>query len=94
VADLLALAGSATSPEFRLPMSTARMGESAIIENLLQGKWVKHPLPPAIVHIPVSMWITSLVFDFLVLSGSETELLSRLSVDALALGLVDASRGN
>jgi uncharacterized membrane protein len=71
-------------------MSIARIGESAMIENLLQGKWVKHPLHPAIVHIPVSMWITSLVFDFLALSGSETELLSRLSVYALALGLVVA----
>jgi uncharacterized membrane protein len=75
-------------------MSIARIGESAMIENLLQGKWVKHPLPPAIVHIPVSMWITSLVFDFLALPGSEAELLSRLSVYSLALGLVDTSRGN
>jgi uncharacterized membrane protein len=61
-----------------------------MIESFLQGKWVKHPLHPAIVHIPVSMWIISLVFDFLALTGSETELLSRLSVYALSFGLVVA----
>jgi len=34
-----------------------------MIEQFLQGKWLKHPLHPALVHLLVSMWVSSLAFD-------------------------------
>jgi uncharacterized membrane protein len=31
--------------------------------EFLQGKWLKHPLHPALVHIPTALWPAALVFD-------------------------------
>jgi uncharacterized membrane protein len=33
--------------------------------DFLQGKWLKHPLHPALVHIPTALWPAALVFDVL-----------------------------
>lgn len=33
--------------------------------DLLQGKWLGHPLHPALVHIPVGAWITAAVIDII-----------------------------
>jgi uncharacterized membrane protein len=62
-----------------------------MIEAFLQGKWLKHPLHPAIVHIPVSMWISSVVFDFLGLTGTADSLvMAHLAFYAILLGLLVA----
>lgn len=31
--------------------------------DILQGKWLGHPLHPAIVHLPVGAWLTALALD-------------------------------
>lgn len=31
--------------------------------DFLQGKWLKHPLHPALVHIPTSLWTIAWIFD-------------------------------
>lgn len=31
--------------------------------EILQGKWLGHPLHPALVHVPIGLWIVALVLD-------------------------------
>jgi uncharacterized membrane protein len=60
-----------------------------MIERILQGEWLNHPLHPALVHIPVSMWIASVVFDLLGLAGiADQAVMARLAFYAILLGLV------
>lgn len=33
--------------------------------DFLQGKWLKHPLHPALVHIPTALWASACAFDLL-----------------------------
>jgi uncharacterized membrane protein len=66
------------------------IGGNPVIEEFLQGKWLKHPLHPAIVHIPVAMWISSFVFDLLVLTGIVGEAMTRLALYAIGFGLLAA----
>jgi uncharacterized membrane protein len=33
--------------------------------EFLQGKWLKHPLHPALVHIPTSLWAVAFLFDLI-----------------------------
>src|SRR4051794_19035636 len=61
-----------------------------LMKNFLQGKWLNHPLHPALVHIPVSMWISSVGFDLFALMGIGAETMARLAVYALAFGLLVA----
>ena len=35
------------------------------LKNILQGKWLGHPLHPAIVHLPAGLWPAALLFDVL-----------------------------
>src|SRR4051812_42821391 len=61
-----------------------------MIKQFLQGKWLSHPLHPALVHIPVSLWIASFVADVLLLIGIGGEAMAQLARYALALGLLVA----
>jgi uncharacterized membrane protein len=36
-----------------------------MIKSFLQGKWLGHPLHPALVHIPVGAWTAALIFDLI-----------------------------
>lgn len=35
------------------------------MKEFLQGKWLKHPLHPILVHIPTALWPSALLFDLL-----------------------------
>src|SRR5688500_3786024 len=39
------------------------------MKDFLQGKWLKHPLHPILVHLPTSLWPAALAFDILGLMG-------------------------
>jgi uncharacterized membrane protein len=42
------------------------------IKEFFQGRWMKHPLHPATVHMPLGTWLTSISLDaFALLSPSE-----------------------
>ncbi|MEK6705382.1 MAG: DUF2231 domain-containing protein [Bdellovibrionota bacterium] len=41
-----------------------------MIREFLQGHRIKHPLHPFMVHLPVGLWIGSLVFDIAYISTS------------------------
>jgi uncharacterized membrane protein len=33
------------------------------IKQILQGRWMTHPLHPATVHMPLGVWLSSIAFD-------------------------------
>jgi uncharacterized membrane protein len=39
-------------------------------KDLLQGKWLGHPLHPAVVHVPTGLFPAALVFDLLALAAA------------------------
>ena len=39
------------------------------IKNILQGRWLGHPLHPALVHLPTGLWPAALLFDVLSRAG-------------------------
>jgi uncharacterized membrane protein len=61
-----------------------------MIKDFLQGSWLKHPLHPALAHIPMALWPAALVFDLLSrtdLGGNE---MVRAALYAVGLGLLVA----
>jgi uncharacterized membrane protein len=57
--------------------------------DFLQGKWLKHPLHPALVHIPTALWPLAWIFD-LVSQFSADNILVQLAFYAGSLGLLAA----
>jgi uncharacterized membrane protein len=57
--------------------------------DFLQGKWLKHPLHPALVHIPTALWPTGFVFDLLSQFNAENTFV-QLAFYAILLGLLAA----
>ena len=57
--------------------------------EFLQGKWLKHPLHPALVHVPTSLWPAAFVFDLLSRSGGDNPF-GQLAFYAILIGLVVA----
>ncbi len=58
--------------------------------ELLQGRWLGHPLHPAIVHIPVGLWVVAPIADVLAGCDVAPALLSRLAAYAAAGGVLGA----
>ncbi|HSL42718.1 MAG TPA: DUF2231 domain-containing protein [Anaerolineales bacterium] len=57
--------------------------------EFLQGKWLKHPLHPALVHIPTALWPAAFVFDLLSLIYSDNTLV-QMAFYAILIGLIVA----
>jgi uncharacterized membrane protein len=57
--------------------------------DFLQGKWLKHPLHPALVHIPTALWPAACVFD-LISQFRPDNVFVQLAFYAIALGLLTA----
>jgi uncharacterized membrane protein len=61
------------------------------LTDFLQGKWLGHPLHPAVVHVPVGAWFIACVLDIVTRTGSQHAdgmLLPRLSLYMVAAGLI------
>jgi len=56
--------------------------------DLLKGKWLKHPLHPIIVHVPMAMWPSAVIFDLLSQWQIGGNAMVRLSFYAIIFGLV------
>ena len=56
--------------------------------DLLKGNWLKHPLHPIIVHVPMAMWPSALIFDLLSQWQIGGNAMVRLSFYAIIFGLV------
>ena len=57
--------------------------------NFLQGKWLKHPLHPALVHIPTALWPSAFLLD-LISQFQNDNVFVQLSFYAILFGLVVA----
>ncbi len=60
-----------------------------MIENFLLGKWLKHPLHPVLVHLPVGLWSASIMFDVAYLFSRNPDLASA-SYYSIFIGLLGA----
>jgi uncharacterized membrane protein len=60
------------------------------IVDFLQGKWLGHPLHPALVHVPVGGWIVACLIDGVRWMAGDSVALSRLALWCVGLGLLGA----
>ena len=60
------------------------------MKDFLQGKWLKHPLHPLLVHIPTALWPAALVFDILSMFGVGGNAMVQTSFYSILFGLVVA----
>lgn len=58
--------------------------------EILQGKWLGHPLHPALVHVPIGAWFAATVLDLLTWAGSTHGGPGRLALYLAAAGLIVA----
>lgn len=57
--------------------------------HFLQGRWLKHPLHPALVHIPTALWPSAWLFDLISRYQADNSFV-QLSFYVIALGLIAA----
>ena len=57
-----------------------------MLKDLLQGKWLGHPLHPALVHVPTALLPAALIFDLLSLTGGNVFV--RTSFYAIGIALL------
>lgn len=62
----------------------------SLIKDFLQGKWLHHPLHPALVHVPSGLFPAALLFDLLALAGNHPEVFRRCAFWCIAVGLIAA----
>ena len=63
------------------------------VKDFLQGKWLHHPLHPALVHVPTGLWPAALVFDVCSYCFSDPLLdrwLARTAFWCILVGLIGA----
>lgn len=58
--------------------------------DFLQGKWLGHPLHPALVHLPLGLWFLAAVFDVFAALDVGVAVLTRLSFYCVIGGLLGA----
>ena len=56
--------------------------------DFFKGTWLKHPLHPIVVHVPMAMWPGALIFDLLSQWQIGGNAMARLSFYAIGFGLV------
>src|SRR5688572_27624764 len=60
------------------------------IKGFLQGKWLGHPLHPALVHLPTALWPAALLSDLLSRTDLGRPIPVQISYYAIFIGLVVA----
>jgi uncharacterized membrane protein len=58
--------------------------------HLLQGKWLGHPLHPAVVHLPIGAWIAAAIIDVARRDAHAANGWDHLALYCVILGLVGA----
>lgn len=58
--------------------------------DFLQGKWLGHPLHPALVHVPLGLWFLAAIFDVLIMLNIGVAVLTKLSFYCVIGGLIGA----
>jgi uncharacterized membrane protein len=60
------------------------------IADVAKGKWLKHPLHPIVVHVPVGLWPAAFLFDGLSRLKIGGNTIVQLSFFCIAVGLLAA----
>jgi uncharacterized membrane protein len=60
------------------------------LKAFLQGKWLGHPLHPALVHIPTALWPAALLFDIISRTGLGGPIPVQISYYAIMAGVLVA----
>jgi uncharacterized membrane protein len=60
------------------------------IKGLLQGRWLGHPLHPALVHLPTALWPAALLFDLVSRTGLGGGAPFQIAYYAILVGVVVA----
>lgn len=55
--------------------------------EVLQGKWLGHPLHPALVHLPIGAWFSACLLDVLNRYGAQSGGFARLALYLVGAGL-------
>lgn len=58
------------------------------LRDILQGRWLGHPLHAAVVHVPLGLWPAAFLFDLLNLAGFSPEFFGVLAFVAVLVGLL------
>lgn len=58
--------------------------------DLLQGKWLGHPLHAAVVHVPVGAWLAAALFDLIARDAGPDAMLPRVATYCVGFGLLGA----
>ncbi|MCM2277745.1 MAG: DUF2231 domain-containing protein [Oligoflexia bacterium] len=61
-----------------------------MIKEFLQGRFMKHPLHPLLVHIPVGLWVASFVSDIVYMANGSPNF-AILSYFCILFGLIGAA---
>jgi uncharacterized membrane protein len=61
-----------------------------MIEELLKGKWLGHPLHPALAHVPAGLWPAAFFMDLISFAGMGGNVLVRMAFYAILIGLIGA----
>jgi uncharacterized membrane protein len=59
------------------------------LRDLLQGRFMNHPLHPILVHLPVGLWVASFLFDLFYLMA-HSPILATVSEYCMGLGILGA----
>src|SRR5690606_13059817 len=70
-----------TKSTSRDPLARRRPRRARTVKllDLLHGKWLGHPLHPAIVHVPIGLWTVACVLDVIVWFVPDWVVLARLA---------------
>ncbi len=60
------------------------------MKDFLQGKWLRHPLHPILVHMPTALWPSALVLDIISNLGGNKNAVVQTTFFAILLGLLAA----
>jgi uncharacterized membrane protein/nitrite reductase/ring-hydroxylating ferredoxin subunit len=61
-----------------------------MLKDILEGKPIRHPIHPMLVHFPIGFFILSLLFDLATLLFPDTSYLLRTSFYAMLFGVITA----
>jgi uncharacterized membrane protein len=61
------------------------------LKDFLQGKWLRHPLHPILVHLPTALWPSAFVLDIISNLGGNKNAVVQTAFFAILLGLLAAA---
>jgi uncharacterized membrane protein len=62
----------------------------SLVKDFLQGKWLGHPLHPALVHVPTGLFPAALIFDVVAIARDGDAAAERCAFWCIAVGLIAA----